>query len=237
MTWLTPELLSSFTVLLATLATVLAWAAKLWWGKEYANAKDEIIKAKDAQIAALEREIKSISDLTPMKLREYFVSVKEQLEEYNDSLYKQLKAAKDDLQQADEHIKSLTTQGQIASSEIEKLQVERSELRAMINSLESQQQNIQDQQQKLEVKEHTLTARQKSIYTYIQEFFQTYGYPPAIRNIQQDLGITSTSVVAYNLKMLEDYGLIVRDPKFARSMKLEFVDENEEPHVTDNIQN
>jgi repressor LexA len=65
-----------------------------------------------------------------------------------------------------------------------------------------------------------LSQRQKSIYSYIQQFMHKYGYPPAIRNIQNDLSISSTSVVAYNLRKLEERGLIERDAKFARGMKL-----------------
>ena len=65
-----------------------------------------------------------------------------------------------------------------------------------------------------------LSQRQKSIYRYIQQFMQDNGYPPAIRNIQHDLDISSTSVVAYNLKKLEALGLLSRDAKFARGMKL-----------------
>jgi repressor LexA len=65
-----------------------------------------------------------------------------------------------------------------------------------------------------------LSQRQKSILNYIQRFMQENGYPPAIRNIQNDLKISSTSVVAYNLKKLESLGLLSRDAKFARGMKL-----------------
>ncbi len=65
-----------------------------------------------------------------------------------------------------------------------------------------------------------LSARQKSIFTYIQRFMHDNGYPPAIRNIQHDLNISSTSVVAYNLKKLQDAGMLVRDAKNARGIKL-----------------
>lgn len=65
-----------------------------------------------------------------------------------------------------------------------------------------------------------LTQRQKNILNYIQRFVQENGYPPAIRNIQNDLKISSTSVVAYNLKKLEERGLLSRDARFARGMKL-----------------
>jgi repressor LexA len=69
-----------------------------------------------------------------------------------------------------------------------------------------------------------LSQRQKSIYSYIQKFMHDNGYPPAIRNIQNDLNISSTSVVAYNLKKLEERGLLTRDAKFARGMKLPAVE-------------
>jgi len=65
-----------------------------------------------------------------------------------------------------------------------------------------------------------LSARQKSIFSYIQRFMHENGYPPAIRNIQHDLNISSTSVVAYNLKKLQDAGMLLRDAKNARGIKL-----------------
>ena len=68
MEWIYPV-----AALLSAIAAVLAWAAKLWWGKEYGAAKDEIIKAKEAQIDTLNREIQNLRELTPMKIREYFL--------------------------------------------------------------------------------------------------------------------------------------------------------------------
>lgn len=79
-----------------------------------------------------------------------------------------------------------------------------------------------------------LSQRQKSIYQYIQQFMQNNGYPPAIRNIQNDLNISSTSVVAYNLKKLEALGLLSRDAKFARGMKLSQVEAEVAPAVVSN---
>jgi repressor LexA len=79
-----------------------------------------------------------------------------------------------------------------------------------------------------------LSQRQKNIYSYIQQFMHKYGYPPAIRNIQNDLNISSTSVVAYNLRKLEERGLLVRDPKFARGMKLPSAEVEPAPIVSGN---
>jgi repressor LexA len=63
-----------------------------------------------------------------------------------------------------------------------------------------------------------LSQRQEKILGYIQEFLQKNGYPPAIRDIQNDLKISSTSVVAYNLKALQEKGKITRDGKVSRGI-------------------
>lgn len=65
-----------------------------------------------------------------------------------------------------------------------------------------------------------LSSRQEKILGYIQEFLQKNGYPPAIRDIQNDLNISSTSVVAYNLKALQEKGKIARDGKVSRGITL-----------------
>ncbi|MFQ3663912.1 MAG: transcriptional repressor LexA [Chloroflexaceae bacterium] len=65
-----------------------------------------------------------------------------------------------------------------------------------------------------------LSSRQQEILRYIQEFVRANGYPPAIRDIQHDLKISSTSVVAYNLNVLKERGLIHRDEKVSRGITL-----------------
>jgi repressor LexA len=65
-----------------------------------------------------------------------------------------------------------------------------------------------------------LSDRQSRILHYIERFVQANGYPPAIRNIQHDLSISSTSVVAYNLRKLEERGMLTRDARNARGIKL-----------------
>lgn len=65
-----------------------------------------------------------------------------------------------------------------------------------------------------------LSQRQEKILGYIQAFLQKNGYPPAIRDIQNDLNISSTSVVAYNLKALQEKGKIARDGKVSRGITL-----------------
>lgn len=65
-----------------------------------------------------------------------------------------------------------------------------------------------------------LSARQRDILNYIEEFVRTHGYPPAIRQIQEKLDISSTSVVAYNLKALESKGLLKREGKVSRGITI-----------------
>jgi repressor LexA len=65
-----------------------------------------------------------------------------------------------------------------------------------------------------------LSQRQNSILDYIQRFMQESGYPPSIRDIQDKLKISSTSVVAYNLRKLEERGLIERDKQVSRGIKM-----------------
>ena len=65
-----------------------------------------------------------------------------------------------------------------------------------------------------------LSNRQKDILDYIEDFVQDHGYPPAIRQIQEQLDISSTSVVAYNLKALESKGMIKREGKVSRGITM-----------------
>lgn len=65
-----------------------------------------------------------------------------------------------------------------------------------------------------------LSPRQQQILSYIQDFFQKRGYSPSIRDIQVNLKISSTSVVAYNLKGLEEKGKLKREDKISRGIRL-----------------
>ena len=65
-----------------------------------------------------------------------------------------------------------------------------------------------------------LSNRQKEILNYIEGFVLDHGFPPAIRQIQEKLDISSTSVVAYNLKALETKGLLKRQGKVSRGITI-----------------
>ncbi len=65
-----------------------------------------------------------------------------------------------------------------------------------------------------------LSERQQRILEYIQQFTQRNGYPPTIRQIGEKVGISSTSVVNYNLNVLQREGYITRDRTVSRGIKL-----------------
>jgi repressor LexA len=65
-----------------------------------------------------------------------------------------------------------------------------------------------------------LTDRQSRMLDYIQEFSHENGYPPSIRQIGKAIGITSTSVVNYNLNRLVDEGYLDRDQNVSRGLRL-----------------
>jgi repressor LexA len=65
-----------------------------------------------------------------------------------------------------------------------------------------------------------LSDRQRRILDFVAKYTGDHGYPPSIREIGQAVGITSTSVVDYNLKALERSGLIRRDREVSRGLGL-----------------
>ena len=65
-----------------------------------------------------------------------------------------------------------------------------------------------------------LTRRQQAILKFIEDFSDTHSYPPTIREIQEGLGISSTSVVDYNLKVLEQRDEIRRNRNISRGIEL-----------------
>jgi repressor LexA len=65
-----------------------------------------------------------------------------------------------------------------------------------------------------------LSAKQRRILEFIQEFISDHDYPPSIRQIQEACKISSTSVVDYNLRILEKEGYIRRDREVSRAIEL-----------------
>lgn len=65
-----------------------------------------------------------------------------------------------------------------------------------------------------------LSGKQRKIFEYIRDFIDSHDYPPSIRQIQEACGISSTSVVDYNLRILEKSGYIKRDREVSRAIEV-----------------
>src|SRR5215211_6154023 len=80
------------------------------------------------------------------------------------------------------------------------------------------------------MKKKKLSDRQRFILAFIRQYSQEHGYAPSIREIKSEVeraglvrtasGNTSTSVIDYNLKALEEGGHIRRDRNKSRAIEL-----------------
>lgn len=66
----------------------------------------------------------------------------------------------------------------------------------------------------------TLTRRQSQILDAIRASVEDRGYPPTLREIGTAVGLTSTSSIAHQLRVIEDKGWITRDPNKPRAMTI-----------------
>lgn len=65
-----------------------------------------------------------------------------------------------------------------------------------------------------------LSEKQGQILQFLQDFVEEKDYPPSIRDIQDGCSISSTSVVDYNLRKLEEKGFIRRDREVSRGIEI-----------------
>ncbi|MCH8815760.1 MAG: transcriptional repressor LexA [Chloroflexi bacterium] len=65
-----------------------------------------------------------------------------------------------------------------------------------------------------------LSSKQQRIFDFIREFIDEHDYPPSIRQIQEACSISSTSVVDYNLRILEKKAYIRRDREVSRAIEI-----------------
>ncbi|GAA2800164.1 transcriptional repressor LexA [Saccharopolyspora taberi] len=63
-----------------------------------------------------------------------------------------------------------------------------------------------------------LSERQLKVLDAIRDWMRDHGYPPSVREIGDAVGLTSTSSVAYQLRVLERKGYLRRDPHRPRTV-------------------
>ena len=77
-----------------------------------------------------------------------------------------------------------------------------------------------------------LTKRQEEILNYIKEYIANHGYPPTVREIGADLGVSSPATIHAHLKNLEEKGFILK--KETKNRAIELLVENEYAHKDNN---
>jgi repressor LexA len=65
-----------------------------------------------------------------------------------------------------------------------------------------------------------LTPRQQRVLTVIKDSIERRGYPPSMREIGERVGLTSSSSVAHQLRVLEEKGYLKRDPNRPRALSV-----------------
>ena len=65
-----------------------------------------------------------------------------------------------------------------------------------------------------------LTPRQQRVLTTIKSSIERRGYPPSMREIGDAVGLTSSSSVSHQLRVLEEKGFLKRDPNRPRAIEV-----------------
>ncbi len=65
-----------------------------------------------------------------------------------------------------------------------------------------------------------LSTRQEQVLEFTRAYRREHGYAPSIRDIQMGCSISSTSVVDYNLRILQREGYIRRSPDVSRGLEV-----------------
>lgn len=68
--------------------------------------------------------------------------------------------------------------------------------------------------------DHQLTDRQRSILEFIERQMRERGFPPSVREIGAEVGLTSPSSVHAHLATLQKAGYLQRDPSKPRAIKV-----------------
>ena len=65
-----------------------------------------------------------------------------------------------------------------------------------------------------------LTPRQQRVLATIKDSIEKRGYPPSMREIGEAVGLTSSSSVSHQLRVLEEKGFLKRDPNRPRALEV-----------------
>nr|WP_026361095.1 transcriptional repressor LexA [Amycolatopsis nigrescens] len=66
--------------------------------------------------------------------------------------------------------------------------------------------------------DESLTPRQQQVLQVIRDWVERFGYPPSVREIGEQVGLTSTSSVSHQLRALQRKGYLRRDANRPRAV-------------------
>jgi uncharacterized Zn finger protein (UPF0148 family) len=64
------------------------------------------------------------------------------------------------------------------------------------------------------------SARSEKVMKYLRDYTTAHGYPPTLREIMVEVGLSTTSAVSYHLRQLENIGRIKRSPRASRAIRI-----------------
>ena len=67
-----------------------------------------------------------------------------------------------------------------------------------------------------------LTPRQRQVLEFVESEVAHRGYPPTVREIGEELGLSSSSTVHAHLAALQDKGFLTRDPTKPRALEIHY---------------
>ena len=98
------DLIERIAAILTPLLIALVSAIGVVWGKKIAEAKDATIKAKEGEIAIMEREVELLKQLNSPRMYELHIKTKQFYEDVNTGLDEELKAKTEELKAKDKEV-------------------------------------------------------------------------------------------------------------------------------------
>ena len=125
--------------LLAALASALAagwlWASRSRFYREALAARDELLRAKDAVLAAQAGELAALRELTPIRIREFLETAHAELKDFCQAVEAGHRAARKEVDRCNAEITRIQDQGDWKAGEIDRLVSRREALLAVARAM------------------------------------------------------------------------------------------------------
>ena len=163
---------------LSLIAAILAWIAKIRWSKEFKEAKQ-------AQIDVLEQHIKALKDLTPDRIKKFYVDTTELLNLNIDKLEENNKELEENKKELKEKIFTLEhklTQFKFGSLTNVKAEQELKTASFELGKMVNEQKLKEDELKKLKIAFKNINKKGSELDEETLEIVKLYSLPPGLRN-------------------------------------------------------